>query len=265
MCSVIFLRRPDHAWPLILAANRDEMMSRAWKPPARHWPDRPEVVAGLDELAGGSWLGMNDHGVVAGALNRPGSLGPAPGLRSRGELVLEALDHADAADAAAALTDLDGRAYRPFNLFVADNRDAFWLRNQGTGRRVEAFPVPEGVSMLTARDLSDKASPRVRLYLPRFEAAPPPDPGRGDWASWEALLSMREEVPGAGPDSALAIVTEIGFGTSSSALIALPAIERTDVAPIWLFASGLPQPGAWKPVDVGGPRQGAQIVSARGA
>ena len=264
MCSVVFLRRPDHAWPLILAANRDEMLSRPWQPPARHWPDRPEVVAGRDALAGGSWLGMNDHGVVAGALNRPGSLGPAPGLRSRGELVLEALDHADAADAAAALAQLDGRAYRPFNLFVADNRDAFWLRNEGGGR-VQAFPVPEGTSMLTARDLSDKTSPRVRLYLPRFEAAPPPDPDRGDWQSWERLLSMREEVPGAGHDSALAIVTEVGVGTSSSARLALPAIERTETAPVWLFASGLPTPGAWKPVDAAGPRQGAQIVSARGA
>ena len=265
MCSVIFLRRPDDAWPLILAANRDEMLSRPWKAPARHWPDRPEIVAGLDELAGGSWLGLNDHGVVAGALNRPGSLGPAPGLRSRGELVREALDHADAADAAAALADLDGRAYRPFNLFVADNRDAFWLRNEGKGGRVEAFPVPEGVSMLTARDLSDRASPRVRLYLPRFEAAPPPDPERGDWRRWEELLSMREEVPGAGPDSALAITTEIGFGTSSSALIALPAIEHAGARPIWLFAAGLPKPGAWRPVDGVGPRQGAQIVSARRA
>lgn len=264
MCSVVFLRRPDHAWPLILGANRDEMLSRPWRPPARHWPDRPEVVAGLDEFAGGSWLGVNDYGVVAGALNRPGSLGPAPGLRSRGELVLEALDHADAADAAAALADLDSRAYRPFNLFVADNRDAFWLRHAGGGR-VEVFPVPEGVSMLTARDLSDCASPRVRLYLPRFAAAPAPDPEKDEWQSWEELLSMREEWPGAGPDSALAIATEIGFGTSSSALIALPAVERTGMRPMWRFASGLPRPGAWRLVDGVGPATRAQIVSARGA
>jgi hypothetical protein len=265
MCSVIFLRRPDHAWPLILGANRDEMLSRPWKPPERHWPDRPEIVAGLDELAGGSWLGLNDHGVVAGALNRENSLGPAPGLRSRGELVLEALDHADAADAAVALGDLDGRAYRPFNLFVADNRDAFWLRNEGKSGRVEVLPIPEGISMLTARDLSDRESPRVGLYLPRFEAAPPPDPDRGDWKSWEDLLSARDELPDAGPVSALAIATDIGFGTSSSALIALPAVERTKVAPIWRFAAGMPKPGAWQPVDGVGPRQGGQIVSARRA
>jgi hypothetical protein len=263
MCTVIFLRRPGHPWPLLIGANRDEMLSRRWQPPARHWPERPEVIAGLDELAGGSWLGINDHGVAAGALNRPGSLGPAPGLRSRGELVLEALDHADAAAAAQALADLDGRAYRPFNLFVADNRDAFWLRNRGDGTgRVEPFPVPAGVSMLTARDLSDMASPRVRLYLPRFAAAAPPDPDRGDWSGWEALLSSGEQWSDAGPDSALAITTDIGFGTSSSALIALPSADRPEVPPVWLFAAGKPRPGAWRPVDGIAAATRAQIVSA---
>ena len=88
-------------------------------------------MAGLDVQAGGSWLGINDHGVVAGVLNRAGTLGPAAGKRSRGELVLEALDHADAAAAAQALGDLDPDAYRPFNLVIADDRDAFWLRHAG--------------------------------------------------------------------------------------------------------------------------------------
>jgi uncharacterized protein with NRDE domain len=262
MCTVVFLRRPGHAWPLILGANRDEMLSRPWKPPARHWPDRPGVTAGLDELAGGSWLGVNDEGVVAGALNRPGSLGPAPGLRSRGELVLEALDHADAAEAAKALAELDGRAYRPFNFFVADNRDAFWLRNSGArSGRVDVFPIPEGVSMLTARDLSDTASPRVRLYLPRFQAATPPDPGRGEWRSWEDLLSSREQFAGEGPDSALAIATDVGFGTSSSALLALPSMERRDARLLWYFAVGLPRPGSYRLVDGLGTVTRPQIVS----
>src|SRR5262245_38219118 len=107
LCTVVILRRPDHDWPLILGANRDEMRDRAWLPPARHWPDRPEVRAGRDEEAGGTWLGINDHGVVAAILNRPGTLGRAPFTRSRGELALEALDHADAADAVGALEDLD--------------------------------------------------------------------------------------------------------------------------------------------------------------
>ncbi len=100
MCTVVILRRPGHDWPLIVAANRDEMAGRPSAAPARHWPDRPEVVGGLDRLAGGTWFGLNDYGVVAGVLNRSDSLGPKFGYRSRGELPLEALDHAEASVAA---------------------------------------------------------------------------------------------------------------------------------------------------------------------
>ena len=35
MCTVVLLIRPGHAWPLILAANRDELLDRPWDPPAR--------------------------------------------------------------------------------------------------------------------------------------------------------------------------------------------------------------------------------------
>jgi hypothetical protein len=253
MCTVVFLRRPGHAWPLILGANRDEMTNRAWLPPGRHWPERPEVVAGRDLVAGGSWFGLNDSGVVAGVLNRPGSLGPAPDKRSRGELVLEALDHADAGAAASALSELDGGAYRSFNLFVADGRDAYWLRNAPRADGlVEVFPVPDGVSMLTARDLNDEAAARIRVYRPRFAAAPAPDPETGDWAAWESLLAAREApADGNGEPQSMAIVTEVGFGTTSSALLALPERGRAGAKPVWRFAAGLPAPGQWRPVEIG--------------
>src|SRR6185437_12671664 len=187
MCTLILLRRPGHDWPVVLAANRDEMIDRPARAPARHWPDRPEVVAGLDELAGGSWLGLNDHGVIAGILNRFGTLGPAPGQRSRGELVLEALDHADARDAAAALAALDPRAYRSFNLIIADNRDAFWLRHADpTGTTpITVQDLKPGLAMIAAGDLDDPETPRLRRFRPRFAAAAAPDPGSRDWQAWE--------------------------------------------------------------------------------
>jgi hypothetical protein len=268
MCTVVLLRRPGATWPLLLAANRDELQSRPWRPPARHWPERPDVVAGLDVQAGGSWLGVNDDGVVAAVLNRPGSLGPAAGKRSRGELVLEALDHADAAAAAAALADLDPDAYRPFNLLVADNRDAFWLRHagglpsfgfrttSGTWREVdtpwapredgppgtalrsppvECHPIPEGCSMITARDLNDPTSARVQRYLPQFERASPPDPGADQWADWIALLGQRAAASEP-PEDAMTIVTGGDFGTVCSTLIALPTFGP----PIMKFAAGTP-------------------------
>src|SRR5262245_46531694 len=217
MCSVVILYRPSEAWPVILAANRDEMIDRPWDPPGRHWPDRADVVAGRDRLAGGSWLGLNDAGVVAGILNRMDSLGPKPDFRSRGELVLEALDHADAVEAAEALGALEPAAYRSFNMVIADNRDAFWLRHRGGGDQVEVLALPEGLSMITAHDRNDAAgSGRIRAYLPRFRAAAAPEPGMaGDagWAAWEALLASRDQ---ADPYDAMAIVTDSGFGTVSS-------------------------------------------------
>ncbi len=239
MCTLVILRRPGHAWPLLLAANRDEMVDRPWQPPARHWPDRPDVVAGLDELAGGTWLGVNDDGVAAAVLNRFGSLGPTENKRSRGELVLEALDHADASAAAEALAALDGSAYRSFNLVIADNQDAYWVRSPGN-RAVEVAPVPAGLSMLTSRELNDPESPRIRNFLERFRHAQEPEIKAGDWSAWESLLGSRVYDAADGPTEAMCIVTDQGYGTVSSSLIALPAPEHAESGHVWRFAPGRP-------------------------
>lgn len=251
MCSIVILYRPGHRWPILVGANRDEMLDRPWAPPGRHWPDRNNVVAGLDKLAGGSWLGLNDDGVLAGVLNRMNSLGPLPGRRSRGELVLEALDHADAANAAVALADIDPGAYRPFNMVVADNTRAFWLRNLGyEAGWMEVMDLPPGLSMITARDRNDLASPRIRTYLPLFEAAEVPDPDADDWASWERLLASRGHEAGGKPTDAMAVVTESGFGTVSSSLIALPGSDADQRRPIWRFCPGLPGEKPFEPVPL---------------
>src|SRR5215475_1192904 len=250
MCTLVILRRPDHRWPVLIGANRDEMIDRPWKAPGRHWPDRPEVVGGLDLLAGGSWLGVNDWGVAAAVLNRHGSLGPAPGRRSRGELVLEALDHADAQTAAQALAALDPGAYRAFNLLIADYRDAFWLRNLGHAQGwIDVTPVPAGVSMLTAHDLNDTdKSLRIRTYLPRFAAAPAPDPERDDWTGWEQLLASGDHAAGGTATDGMAFTTEGGFATVSSSLLALPA-TGSKRRPVWRFAAGRPGAYPFEKVD----------------
>ena len=250
MCTLVLLRRPGHAWPLLIAANRDEMADRPWRPPGRHWPDRPEVFAGLDELAGGSWLGINDHGVAAAILNRRNSLGPSPGLRSRGELVLDALDHADAGDAAEALGALDAWAYRGFNLLVADDRTAFWLRGGGRDgpRRPDRIAIPEGLSMLTAYDLNDTADPRIAWHLPRWRATPPPEPATGDWSLWPDLLASRDG--GGEARGAMTFRLPSGFGTVSSALIAISERDVNDPArPLMRFADGHPDSIRWRDLN----------------
>jgi len=249
MCTVVVLRRPEHEWPLILAANRDEMLNRPWRPPARHWPDRPEVVAGIDELSGGTWLGLNDHGVVAAVLNRTGSLGPLADKRSRGELVLEALDHADAHAAAAALSDVDPVAYRTFNLVIADNRDAYWLASRSGSGRVAVETIPTGLSVFTSQDRNDRDKPRVAAYLPLFETAAAPDPSADDWSDWGRLMADRT---GASRDEPMCIVSDYGYGTVSSSMIALPR-PAPGALPYWTFAAGRPDECKFLPVALSKP------------
>ncbi len=254
MCTLVILRRPEHRWPLIVGANREEMADRPWTAPGRHWPDRDHVVAGQDLEAGGSWLGINDFGVIAGIMNRRGSLGPEADKRSRGELVLEALDHADAAVAARALSAIDPGAYRPFNLFIGDNQDAFWLRSatsETAGDRpgITMHQIPPGVSMITAWDLNDVGSARIGTYLPRFQSAPAPDPDQGDWSAWRDLLASRESDPTAGPRGALCVVTDGAYGTLSSSLIAVGVTDAGAVAK-YLFCGQSPHTGDYEEVEL---------------
>ncbi len=249
MCTVLFLYRPEHPWPLLLAGNRDEMRARSAQPPGRYWPDQPDVVAGLDELAGGSWLGVNQAGVVSVVLNRVGSLGPAAGKRSRGELVLQALSRDSAEQAVTLLGGLPGSDYRPFNLLVADASSCYWVRNRGEEESplVEVITIEPGLHMLTAHELDDEASLRIKTWWPDFQQAATPNPEIGEWNDWLSLMANRSYPLELGPQAAMNIDLPSGFATVSSTLLALPSKESQQ-ALVWLFANSAPDKGEFLPV-----------------
>ena len=91
MCTLLILHRPNNKWPLIIAGNRDEMKNRPWIPPGKHWTNYDGIIAGKDITAGGSWLGINNNGLVATILNRPNSLGPDVTKNSRGKIIIDIL------------------------------------------------------------------------------------------------------------------------------------------------------------------------------
>jgi Transport and Golgi organisation 2 len=242
MCSVVVLIRPGHAWPLVLAANRDEMLDRPWDPPAAYWPDQPDTVAGRDRTGAGTWMAVKSTGVVATVLNRPGSLGPAPGKRSRGELPLRALRAEDARSAAGAVAALDAGAYRSFNMVLADRTAALFVRGLGAAQP-ELTELGEGVHMVTAHDPDDLQSPRIARHLPRFRSARPPDPP--DWDHWRAILS-----DGSGPPVAqMNVRPRGGFGTVCSSFLALSSSGGC----YWLFAGGPPDSAPFRPVELSPP------------
>ena len=165
--------------------------------------------------------------------------------------MLQALRFSSTKAAADGLAGIRGAHYRPFNLVMIDRHSAFWLRNavcDGPGD-VELFDLPPGLSMFTAHDRNDPESPRLRKYLPLFRAAPVPEPDRKDWSGWIRLLASLESLPGHGPEEAMTVRTEYGFGTLSSSLIALP--RDSSRSQVWRFAGRECDELQFEPVSTG--------------
>ena len=251
MCSIILLRQSDNEWPVIIGANRDEMSNRKSLPPSRHWDDRPYIFAGKDLEAGGTWLGINDYGVVCGIMNRINTLGTDPNKRSRGELVLDALDHADANESLNAIVEIEKNSYRGFNMLIADNTNAYWIKSSEDSEVIEYFNIPDGLSMITAYDRNDINSKRIKNYLSKFSIAETPDPSSDNWMDWEMLLGSTYSDDN-DPLSAMCVRTEMGFNTVSSCLIALPGLQPNPVIkkPKFKFANGAPDNAKFDDLDI---------------
>jgi uncharacterized protein with NRDE domain len=132
MCVLALAWRASPGWRLVAAGNRDELHARPSLPLAR-WDDAGGVIAGRDEVGGGTWLGVSEAGRFAVVTNVREAGGAKPARASRGGLVNGALEGGLAAD------DL-GR-FNPFNLLVLDqgaltllsNRPASVVRPLGPG------------------------------------------------------------------------------------------------------------------------------------
>jgi uncharacterized protein with NRDE domain len=157
MCTLIVLDRCVPGRPLVVAANRDEFLDRPAEEPALRSSRTGPIVAPLDLEAGGTWVGVSARGVFAGLTNLgPGSrsialveraLAPRdrmvqPELRSRGEVVMMALEAESAADAIHTLSKLKKGTYNPFQLLVADGHEAWLVVYRGSGRAVQLEPGP---------------------------------------------------------------------------------------------------------------------------
>ncbi|APH60011.1 NRDE family protein [Granulibacter bethesdensis] len=239
MCTLVLLHRPGTDWPLLIAANRDERLARPWLPPARHWPDMA-VTGGLDTVAGGTWMAINDQGVVAAVLNRTGTLGPVAGKRSRGDLPILALHYRSAEEAVQALAQLDAGAWRGFHLVVADRSHAFCLIGKSLPGVADIRPLKAGISMITAHDPAPTYSPRATRFLPVFGQTIPPSPP--DWGRWPAIMADQT-----GPrESCICLPPQNGYGTVCSSLVGISASSD----PVCSFAAGSPHETEYQSVQM---------------
>lgn len=131
MCLILVAWQVHARFPLVVAANRDEFHGR---PAARaaFWADKPEVLAGRDLQARGTWMGVSRSGRFAAVTNYRG--GTEPGAaESRGALVTRYLEGVGVPELAARKA-----AYSGFNLLASDGAELWWLSNRdGEPRRLE--------------------------------------------------------------------------------------------------------------------------------
>ena len=164
MCLIVFAHRAHADYRLVVAANRDEWFGRPTAP-AGFWSDAPDVLAGRDLEAKGTWLGVTRTGRFAAITNfrDPGSYrADAP---SRGGLVSAFLT--SAVSPAAYLDSLrsDARRYNGFSLLVGDAASLLYFSNREGAVR-ELSPGIYGLS----NHLLDVPWPKVRVGKARLEA-----------------------------------------------------------------------------------------------
>lgn len=183
MCLILVAWRQHPDFPLVVAANRDEFFARPTAAAAR-WDDAPQVLAGRDLEAGGTWLGVAANGRFA-AVTNVREPGVPPGRLSRGKLTRDFLTGGDSPGTY--LASVDPGAYSGFNLLVGDADQLHYLSNRDGGVR----ELPAGIYGVS-NHLLDTPWPKLAAAKGRFAQAlgqlPAPD-------LFFAILADREIVP----------------------------------------------------------------------
>jgi uncharacterized protein with NRDE domain len=198
MCLIVFAWRPGHAQPLIVAANRDEFYARPSLPLAQ-WPEAPNVYAGRDLEAGGTWLGIGANGRFAALTNIRDPHQP-PSRKSRGELVAGFLLGDRTIDDY--LGDVVRRSieYAGFNLLIG-NANELWHFN---ARESEAVMLPPGVYGLSNAGLDTPWPKLLKARAALEEVLADPQP--------QALLALLGDAQTAPftelPDTGVGLATE---------------------------------------------------------
>jgi uncharacterized protein with NRDE domain len=243
MCLLVVASQLVPGEPLIVGANRDEVLDRPSTSLTVLDEGPPRVLGGRDELSGGTWLAVNAKGVCAGLTNQPLGDAKDPSKRSRGELPLAAARCATAAAAVDTLRrDHDPRDYNGAWLLVGDRTSLYFV--DFTGAEVVTAELPPGIHVLENRPV-DAPSPKVD-----FVRAVVGSPESGDAmieAFGRVLTDHRIPAGDERPNAATCVHLD-GFGTRSSCIIRVG--DAPGVPPQLFVADGPPCSASY--VGVGG-------------
>ncbi|HXN15651.1 MAG TPA: NRDE family protein [Usitatibacter sp.] len=212
MCLIILAWKARADLPLVVAANRDEWRDRAAES-ARWWPEHPQLLAGRDLQAGGTWMGITKGGRFAAVTNFRDPADRHSTARSRGALVTEYLLGTDSP--ARYLSNLSARMheYHSFNLILGDEASLFYFGSrEGVPRSIE--PGVHGLS----NHVLDEPWPKVTRGRQLMEGA------LAEYDPAAMLFDLLSDSEGA-PDEAL---PNTGVGLQWERRLASPLITGAE-------------------------------------
>jgi uncharacterized protein with NRDE domain len=228
MCLLAIQYRTFAQAPILIAANREEFFDRPSIPPAIQ-PGSPRVLCGIDVRAGGTWLGVNEHGLVTAVTNRLKSNLPSQ-PRSRGLLCRELLNCGNASEAIDfAVRELVTNRYAGANFLCADQERAAVIQ---AADQLKVLDLRPGLHLITNGDLDDRTEERQLLARYLFAARFP--------SSAERFLTLAAEILAQGPDAQggpTIVLRGEDRGTVSSTLLAL---TRPREKSVFRYAAGPP-------------------------
>ncbi len=230
MCILLLSLRQHRRYPLVVAANREEDYARPTQG-AGFWREAPDVLAGRDLLAGGTWLGITRNGRFAALTNFRDPDSNRPGRPSRGHLVGEFLIGEGAPGAYLARVARRAERYNGFSLIVGADTEWYYYSN----RERESRPLAPGLYGLS-NHLLDTPWPKVRRGKQAL-AALLADGNEPDADALFAILADRAIAPDAElPDTRIglereralspAFVTTGSYGTRCSTVLLVDDTRR---------------------------------------
>ncbi len=228
MCLLAIQYKTARDAPILVAQNREERFDRPSQPP-RIQSGRPRVVCGIDRKAGGTWFGVNQHGMFAAVANRPKRSAP-PEPRSRGLLCRELLGVRTAAEAVdLAVKELETGRYDGANYVCADSESGAVVYG---GDSVSVVELKPGLHLLTNGNLDDRSDPRQE-FVRRLLTLQRLDSSVAFLAVASRTFSRKPDVTG----KRGVVVTGNERGTVSSSLLSLTGRSQNA---IYQYAPGSP-------------------------
>ena len=227
MCLIVFAWQLMPATPLIAAANRDEFYERP-AAAADWWDDHPQVYAGRDLQAGGTWMGITRDSRFAALTNIRAPGERRPDAPSRGHLVSNFLHSSLSPEEYVASLAAENCSHNGYNLLVGDRNTLIWYSNRGQDNPQNGKPLYPGIYGLSNALLNDPWHKvvKTRAQFGSLLCTNAPDDAYFDMLA-DAELAPDTHLPSTGVDiptermlSAVCIHSP-GYGTRTSTLVRL--------------------------------------------